>query len=98
METRCDRMSHDQEMCEGDIGAFNRCTWSHGSNPHVMAVDIQFGDFGEDSTVDILLIIAGVVTALFAIQQLHRWWRNREYKKVKETQHREEIQITSHGV
>ena len=84
-------------MCEGDVGAYNRCKWSHGDNPHVMAVDIKFADFGEDSTLNILLIIAGVVTAVFIIQQLYRWWRNREYKKVQGTQY-EEIQITSHGV
>merc|ERR1712241_295628 len=97
MDQRCDRMSHDQEMCEGEIGAFNRCVWSHGSNSH-MNVDIHFSNIGEDSTVDILLIIAGVVTAVFIIQQFYKWWRNREYKKVQGTQHHEEIQITSHAV
>jgi len=97
MDQRCDRMSHDQEMCEGEIGVFNRCVWSHGSNSH-MNVDIHFSDIGEDSTVDILLIVAGVVTAMFIIQQFYKWWRNREYKKVQETQHHEEIQITSHSV
>lgn len=98
METRCGRMSHDQEMCEGEIGAFNRCLWSHGDNPHMsnLNVDVHFSDFGEDSTLDILLIIAGVVTAVFVTQQVYRWWRNREYKKVRGTQHHEEIQITSH--
>jgi len=97
MDQRCDRMSHDQEMCEGEIGVFNRCVWSHGSDSH-MNVDIHFSDIGEDSTVDILLIVAGVVTAMFIIQQFYKWWRNREYKKVQETQHHEEIQITSHSV
>jgi len=97
MDMRCDRMSHDQEMCEGEVGEFNRCVWSHGSNSH-MNVDIHFSDIGEDSTVDILLIVAGVVTAMFIIQQFYKWWRNREYKEVKEIQHHEEIQITSHSV
>merc|ERR1711951_138748 len=96
MDQRCDRMSHDQEMCEGEIGVFNRCVWSHGSDSH-MNVDIHFSDIGEDSTVDILLIVAGVVTAMFIIQQFYKWWRNREYKKVQETQHHEEIQSKSHS-
>jgi hypothetical protein len=101
MDKRCDRMSHDQEMCEGEIGQFNRCQWSHGGNVHSMSnlnVDVNFSDFGEDSTLDILLIIAGVVTAVFIIQQFYRWWKNREYKKVRDTQHHEEIQITSHAI
>lgn len=101
MDKRCDRMSHDQAMCEGEIGQFNRCRWSHGANPHSAAnlnADVHFADFGEDSTLDILLIIAGVVTAVFIIQQLYRWWRNREYKEVRQTQHHEEIQITSHAI
>jgi len=97
MDQRCDRMSHDQEMCEGEIGVFNRCVWSHGASSQ-LNVDIHFSDIGEDSTVDILLIVAGVVTAMFIIQQIYKWWSNREYKKVQEIQHHEEIQITSHSV
>jgi len=99
MDARCDRMSHDQELCEGEIGQFNRCTWSHGSNAH-MNVDIRFADIGEDSTLDILLIVAGVVTTLFIIHQFYRWFRNRDYHKLQglSTQHHEEIQITSHAV
>jgi len=99
MDARCDRMSHDQEMCEGEVGAFNRCTWSHGASGAQMNVDIRFADIGEDWRLDVLLIVAGVITTLFIIHQLYRWIaRNREYKKLQGTQHNDEIQITSHAV
>jgi len=97
MQSRCKKMSHDQAMCEGEIGAFNRCKWSHGGNSHFNA-DVEFGDLREDSTVDILLIVAGVVTAVFAIQQIYRCSKNWEYKEIKASQHLDEIQITSHIV
>jgi len=97
MDARCDRMSHDQDLCEGEVGQFNRCQWSHGENSH-MNVDIHFADIGEDSTLDILLIVAGVVTTLFIIHQFYRWRRNREYKKLPQHHEHEEIQITSHAV
>ena len=92
-------MNFVQEMCEGAIGALNRCTWSHGAPGAQMNVDIRFADIGEDSTLDILLIVAGVMTSLFIIHQLYRWFtRNKEHQKLKDTQHHDEIQITSHAV
>lgn len=99
MDARCDRMSHDQEQCEGEIGQFNRCQWSHGENTHILNVDIHsLAGIGEDNTLDILLIVAGVVTTLFIIHQLYRWFKNREYQKLQSTEQYEEIQITSHAV
>ena len=92
-------MNFAQEMCEGELGALNRCTWSHGASGAQKNVDIRFGDIGEDSIVDILLIVAGVVTSLFIIHQLYRWFtKNSEYQKLQDTQHHDEIQITSHAV
>ena len=92
-------MNFAQEMCEGSIGALNRCTWSHGASGAQMNVDIRFGDIGEDSTLDIMLIVAGIMTSLFIIHQLYRWFtRNGEYHKLQDTQHHDEIQITSHAV
>jgi len=97
MTTRCDGMS--QTICESRIGKKHRCLWSHGASDAEMNVDVRFGHIGEDSTVDTLLIGAGVLTTLFIIHQLYRrFTKNSEYQKLQDTQHHDEIQITSHTV
>merc|ERR1712083_1126971 len=101
METRCDRMTNDQEMCEGAVGAFNRCLWSQAAamtDAQVLAVNLDFSGVGQDCTLNVLLVIAGLVTAIFVVQQGYRWWKNREYQKLQTNQPPQEIQITSHGV
>merc|ERR1719233_2516844 len=32
MEDRCNRLNHDKDQCEGELGQLNRCEWYHGVN------------------------------------------------------------------
>jgi len=84
MEARCDRLSHDQEDCEGLEGQSKRCVWSHGQVLEQELLDQRIASVVNFklSVLDIVLGVVLMISIVFGLSQLKRWWNNREYKKV----------------
>jgi len=88
MTTRCATLSHDQTVCESDIGREFRCVWSGrvggvgGEQSLVQAVGEVLSE--EISSADIVLGGTLFLATAFVVFQCHRWRcsKHHEYQKL----------------
>jgi len=77
MATRCATLSHDQNVCESQIGRDYRCVWNHGEREQSMmdAVGSSLVDAMSEqiSSADILLGLSLFVSMAFAVYQCYQW-------------------------
>lgn len=99
MKERCAEME-SQTQCESDNGAQKRCRWDYGIstafNYKAFVVGRAIGMETDISAVNMLLVVAVLVTVLFAVRQVYRWYRNREYRKLNEVEMAHELGGTAH--
>jgi len=95
MKDRCAEME-SQSQCESQSGAQKRCRWDYGVSSNVFSAFVVGRGIGMEmdiSTMNMLLFVAAVITVLFAVRQLIRWYGNKDYHKLNEVEMTHELGV-----
>jgi len=89
MQTRCALLSHDQAVCESQIGTDYRCVWAAQNKAMMLDVvgTVSAAMRQQITATDILLGLTLFVSVTFAVYQCYRWMCGPKegYEKVPDT-------------
>merc|ERR1711972_1091755 len=92
-QSRCSRLSKDEESCRGIEGQSKRCVWGYVQTVQQQLLDPKIASV-VNYQLSVLDIVLGTVFfvsfvflmyVLFGLGHFQRWWANRDYKKVDDT-------------